>query len=141
MIYARGVKDLLCNPRYAALEQSWWEQRHWGITVFMQTLLAAQHPFATSVSHEFKQLKPTIPATAGYEAGQASQVFTCGGTEIAFDSTGSISHLSRHGTEFADASHSLMQLKYRSYSAADVAAFLANCKIVMLSRFVCCPSR
>ena len=92
----------------------------------MQTLLAAQHPFATSVSHELEQLKPAIPATAGYEAGQAGQVFTCGGTEIAFDSTGSISHLSRHGTQFADPSHSLMQLKYRSYSAADVAAFLAN---------------
>jgi len=43
--------------------------------------------------------------------------------------SGSISHLAHDGAIWADAAHSLLQLKYRSYSAADVASFFSQyCK-------------
>merc|ERR1712086_324843 len=46
--------------------------------------------------------------------------------EIAFDSTGSISHLTRDGFTWADKRHTLLQLKYRSYSMQDVQDFLGE---------------
>ena len=121
---ARSSSNLSLAGQYATLERSWWEQRHWGVTTFMETLLAAQHPFAKDILEEFEQLKPTVPDTTGHSAGHAGEVFTCGETEIGFDSTGSISHLVSQGKAFADGNHSLVQLKYRSYSAYEVESFI-----------------
>eukprot|EP01047_Picozoa_sp_COSAG01_P063292 COSAG01_NODE_8177_length_2890_cov_1.147976_2_plen_217_part_00 len=123
---ARRSSNRSLSSQYATLEKSWWEQRHWGITVFMQTLLAAQHPFASDILREFKELRPTIPDVTAHTPAAAGQLFSCGATEIAFDTTGAVSHLSRHGTVYADANSSLMQLKYRSYSKANVASFLVR---------------
>ena len=39
---ARSSANRSLAGQYATLESSWWEQRHWGVTVFMETLLAAQ---------------------------------------------------------------------------------------------------
>ena len=56
-------------------------------------------------------------------------MYNCGSTQIAFDASGAISQLTENGYEWADAEHTLLSLRYRSYSAADVAAFFATyCK-------------
>ena len=66
----------------------------------------------------------------GFKPGKAGQVFKCAGVSIAFDESGAISELTdSHGHAWAGPGHTLAQLKYRSYSAADVGSFFASyCK-------------
>eukprot|EP01052_Picozoa_sp_SAG31_P025252 SAG31_NODE_2203_length_6199_cov_6.619836_5_plen_269_part_00 len=69
----------------------------------------------------------------GFKAAKPGDVFACGkgeSVQIGFDATGAISHLiGSDGHVFADKNHTLAQLKYRSYSAADVAQFFGEyCK-------------
>eukprot|EP01043_Picozoa_sp_COSAG02_P060900 COSAG02_NODE_8059_length_2728_cov_2.497528_2_plen_345_part_00 len=126
----RNTKNKTLSDQYAKLEASWWEQRHWGITVFLQTLLDAQHPLGDSILHEFRDLAARVPNNSGFVPVKVKvatqQRFVCGTTEISFDRTGAISHLVVNGTVWAQSGHALMQLKYRSYSAADVSNFLEN---------------
>eukprot|EP00928_Gymnodinium_smaydae_P036212 TRINITY_DN25336_c0_g1_i1.p1 TRINITY_DN25336_c0_g1~~TRINITY_DN25336_c0_g1_i1.p1 ORF type:complete len:743 (-),score=75.20 TRINITY_DN25336_c0_g1_i1:191-2419(-) len=117
------------GSQYMALETSWWEQRHWGITVGMDTLRAGEHPLAGVLLDEFARLQPKVPSKEGYVNGSAEHVYQCGPVDISFDSSGAISHLAHDDVSWADANHTLLQLKYRSYSAADVNAFFSQyCK-------------
>jgi len=127
--FSRARVSTKNGSQYAALETSWWEQRHWGITLTVDTLAAAKHPVADTLREGFAKLQPKVPGTAGYKLGQIGDIYKCGSTEIGFDSTGSISHLVQDGVAWADANHTLLQMKYRSYSAADVASFFSQyCK-------------
>mmetsp|Transcript_43781 Transcript_43781/g.76864 ORF Transcript_43781/g.76864 Transcript_43781/m.76864 type:complete len:807 (+) Transcript_43781:83-2503(+) len=114
------------GSEYETLESSWWEQRHWGITVAVDTLKAAGHPLTQKIEQGFAELQPTVPSIGGYELGKAGEVVQCGSVEIAFDETGSISHLVENGFVWADSGHKLLQLKYRSYSAFDMATFFSS---------------
>ena len=71
-----------------------------------------------------------LRAGDGFKPGKAGQVFKCAGVSIAFDESGAISELTdSHGHAWAGPGHTLAQLKYRSYSAADVGSFFASyCK-------------
>jgi hypothetical protein len=42
---------------------------------------------------------------------QAGDVYTCGSTQISFDSTGAISQLTVDGYAWADADHTLLNLR------------------------------
>ena len=110
--------------QYARLEASWWEQREWGIAIAADTLAHAGHPLARSLEKGFAALEPRVPDVSGLEEGAAGVVYRCGATRLAFDTTGAVAHLSDGQYDWADAEHPLLQLKYRSYSAADVEAFL-----------------
>ena len=115
--------------QYAILEESWWEQRQWGVTIAIDTLANANHPLADTLKAEVANLQPLVPSRAGYKPAKPEDVFHCGGTEISFDATGAIDHLSYGGVAWADAKHTLAQLKYRSYSAKDVGEFFSQyCK-------------
>lgn len=111
---------------YETLESSWWEQRHWGITVAVDTLKAAGHPLVQTIQQGFAELQPAAPSIGGHELGKAGEVVQCGSTEIAFDETGSISHLVENGFVWADSGHKLLQMKYRSYSAFDLQNFFSE---------------
>ena len=68
-----------------------WEQRHWCVTTFMETLLAAKHPFADGILAEFEELQPSPPSDlSGYRRGNAGDVFQCGSMRIGFDGAGAI---------------------------------------------------
>ncbi len=118
---------------YTQMETSWWEQRHWGITLGMEALQLgnAANPNGSAarlqraIQREFQNLQPIVPsprsvAAAGYVVGQAKQLFQCGASQLRFDDTGAISHFVRNGFIWADANHSLVQLKYRAYASAEV---------------------
>ena len=119
--------------QYDILEASWWEQREWGITLAIDTLTDANHPLGKTVTHDFASLEPQIPSVGpgtGWEAGAAGDEYTCGDTQLAFDATGAISTMTtKGGRAWASASNTLLNLVYRSYSAADVASFFGQyCK-------------
>ena len=97
--------------QYAILEESWWEQREWGITMAVDTLVAANHSLAAVIQKGFDALRPEIPDVSDFELGQPGQVFSCGSTSLAFDATGSVSSLVRDGYAWADANHTLLSLK------------------------------
>merc|ERR1712032_988655 len=100
-------------------ESSWWEQRHWGVTIAVDTLAAAKHPLAERIRDGFANIEHEFPSLQGYEVGQAGDIVKCGNFEIGFDKSGAVSHLVRDGVPWADANHAILQLKYRSYSAND----------------------
>ena len=117
--------------QYAALESSWWEQREWGITLFMETLRAAKHPLATNVEEGFSKLRPLLPELSGFSlVTDTSKIFHVGDSlEIGFDQFGSISHLHHEGMVWADKQNSLLQLRYRSYDVSDIDMFFKEyCK-------------
>lgn len=114
------------GSQYAALESSWWEQRHWGITLTTETLLAANHSMADVLLNGFADLQPKVPSIEGYKVGSVGEVYQCGSTEIGFDSFGAISHLAYDDAVWADDNHTLLQMKYRSYSADDVDSFFSQ---------------
>ena len=121
------------HSQYAILEESWWEQRQWGVTIAIDTLANANHPLAAVLKAAVADLQPKVPsrsASEGFKPAKAGETFKCGGVSIGFDATGAISHLvGSDGHVWADATHTLAQLKYRSYSAADVAEFFGEyCK-------------
>ena len=82
------------------------------------------------------------PDLAGFSRGAAGEVYACGGTQIAFDTAGAISRLEDETSSWADENHTLLQLKYRAYSAADVTEFfreyqtphMVHCHAVHLPR-------
>ena len=47
---AKGSKN---SSQYLNLESTWWEQRQWGVTILMETLLANQHPLAKKLMKGF----------------------------------------------------------------------------------------
>ena len=128
------------SAHYTRMDTSWWEQRHWGITLGMEALTSAGAGTTSSYSDDaatigrggdsspaarlhdlitkgFQELQPKLPSTDGYQEVQQQQnvsatVFKCGAsTELSFDATGSISHLVHDGTTWADIEHTLFQLK------------------------------
>ena len=136
---AKGSKNY---SQYAILEESWWEQRQWGVTLAIDTLANAKHPLAEVLKTQVADLQPKVPTRdSSYRLAHPDEVFQCGGgggggadedeesLSISFDGSGAIDHLSYGGVEWADANHTLAQLKYRSYSAKDVGEFFAQyCK-------------
>ena len=122
--------------QYDILEASWWEQRHWGITLAVTTLADASppHAMAAPLLAAMAQLKPTVPrvsTASGWKRGVAGQRFSCGKTALSFGADGSIAQLTTVGSEWAASggSSALLTPVYRSYSAADVAKFFATyCK-------------
>ena len=93
--------------------------------------MAAKHPLAARLQAQVAALQPLVPSRAGFTAAKAGDVFHCGGgVSIGFDSSGAIAHLvGADGYAYASPGHTLAQLKYRSYSAADVAQFFGEyCK-------------
>lgn len=123
---ARHAAEPSLSGQYGALEASWWEQRHWALTTFVETLQRASHPLAGMVTKGFADLRPRVPSTDGFRLGAASEAYTCGATTIGFSATGAIERLTSGGVTWADKEHALLQLKYRSYSPADVTAFLKS---------------
>ena len=116
--------------QYAALESSWWEQRDWGITIFMETLLAGGHPLAKSIEEGFQSLQPKTPDVSKFEVvPDIGRIFKIGKLGLGFDSSGSIQHLDHAGMVWASAENVLLQLQYRTYSLPDVQRFLKTyCK-------------
>lgn len=119
--------------QYAILEESWWEQRNWGVTIAIDTLVNAKHPLADVLRAEVADLQPKVPSRLGFKAAKAGDLFKCGRGQkisIGFDSTGAVAHLvGTDGYAYATPGSTLAQLKYRSYSAADVAEFFGQyCK-------------
>ena len=117
--------------QYATLEASWWEQRDWGVTIAVDTLLAAKHPLGTTLLEAFAELAVDPPDVSGMIKGAAGAVYECStrGISLAFDASGAISHLSRNGVVSSTSWTSLFTYEYRSYSASDVASFFSQyCK-------------
>ena len=104
------------HSQYAILEESWWEQRQWGVTIAIDTLANANHPLAAVLKAAVADLQPKVPsrsASEGFKPAKPGQTFKCGGVSIGFDETGAISHLvGSDGHVWADATHTLAQLKY-----------------------------
>ena len=48
--------------QYAILEESWWEQREWGVTATIDTLAAAKHPLAATLQAAVADLQPKVPS-------------------------------------------------------------------------------
>jgi hypothetical protein len=106
-----------------------WEQRQWGVTVAIDTLARSNHPLAQPLQTAVAGLQPKVPDLTGFSTAKVDTIYRCGGISVGFDKTGSISHLSKGGYSWASAGSTLVQLKYRSYSAKDVADFFATyCK-------------
>lgn len=122
--------------QYHTLEESWWEQRHWGITLAVTTLADAKHPMAAPLLAAMAALQPTVPTLGSrWKRGAAEQAFQCGSasavaaTTLAFDVHGAIARLAAAGSEWASGNRTLLSPTYRSYSAEDVDAFFAQyCK-------------
>lgn len=97
--------------QYAILEQSWWEQREWGITYAIDTLASAGHPLASKVQEGFDALKPGVPDLTGFVEGSAGKAYACGDVTIAFDDSGAISQLTSDSYSWADDNHTLLNLQ------------------------------
>lgn len=114
--------------QYAVLEDSWWEQREWGVTCAVDTLVAGHHRMVDALLTEFAALKPNVPTPTkdGFVKAAAGTTYTCGGEDVEFNAAGALTKL---GKWVASGDRPILQLKYRQYSAADVAAFFASyCK-------------
>ena len=48
--------------QYAILEESWWEQREWGVTATIDTLAAAKHPLSATLQAAVADLQPKVPS-------------------------------------------------------------------------------
>mmetsp|Transcript_35724 Transcript_35724/g.93375 ORF Transcript_35724/g.93375 Transcript_35724/m.93375 type:complete len:832 (-) Transcript_35724:153-2648(-) len=112
-------------PQYEILEDSWWEQRHWGITLAIDTLVDGNHPMAADLVSQMSNLKPEVPQpeSHGFVTAAPGTTFKCGATAVSFDDTGALSQLGSW------VSGQVLSLRYRQYSAADVASFFSQyCK-------------
>ena len=72
-------------PQYEVLEDSWWEQRQWGITLAIDTLVSGRHRMAGPLVTEMNKLKPEVPSPAGFIKAAAGTPYTCGGETVQFD--------------------------------------------------------
>ena len=131
--HAAKSKDSANYSQYHALEESWWEQRHWGVTLAVTTLADAKHPMAAPLLAAMADLRPTVPTLgAQWKRGAAGQTFRCdsasaaSATTLVFDARGAIARLAAAGSEWASENRTLLSPTYRSYSAADVDAFFAQ---------------
>lgn len=114
--------------QYAVLEDSWWEQREWGIATTMNTLIAGGHRMVDGLLEEFAALEPILPtpASLGFVEGAAGTTYRCGGEDVAFNTAGALRKL---GSWVASDDRAVLQLKYRQYSNADVQEFFKSyCK-------------
>eukprot|EP00048_Salpingoeca_helianthica_P005546 m.89006 g.89006 ORF g.89006 m.89006 type:complete len:722 (-) comp13639_c1_seq3:776-2941(-) len=118
------------RAQYEILEQSWWEQRAWGIDYAIQALANARHPLLPFVQRELAGLipQPISPASSGYSPeANHSRVFTTPGYLIRFNSTtGAVDMLqdTRSGKTYAVPGNELFALVYRTYSQADYVQFI-----------------
>ena len=77
---AKGSKN---SSQYLNLESTWWEQRQWGVTILMETLLANQHPLAKKLMKGFNDLQPKTPDLSSLtklninEVVKPSKIFQC----------------------------------------------------------------
>ena len=129
---ARAV-DSNVSSQFMILEESWWEQRLWGISTALDTLEGASHPLAKIIRDEFDNVKPVIPNTQGLQIGHIDTMYTCGNVTLSFDSSGALSYIMSTTTAssnvWASKNKPLFELKYRSYSADDVSDFFSQyCK-------------
>ena len=114
--------------QYAVLEDSWWEQREWGIATTVDTLIAGKHRMVDGLLKEFAALQPLVPdpASAGFVEGAPGTTYSCGGEDIQFNAAGALTKL---GSWVASEDRAVLQLKYRQYSNADVQEFFKSyCK-------------
>ena len=72
-------------PQYEVLEDSWWEQRQWGITLAIDTLVSGRHRMAGPLVTEMNKLKPEVPSPVGFIKAAAGTPYTCGGETVQFD--------------------------------------------------------
>ncbi len=115
--------------QYNILEESWWEQRQWGVTLAMETLRDGDHPLFHTLQTAFAELRPAVPdvsSAAGYSGASIGTPISCGdGLTLTLDDTGAITGLThKGGTEWADATHPLSALRYKSYNLDDVDNFM-----------------
>lgn len=116
--------------QYGILEQSWWEQRDWGITYPLQALTDANHPLLDILRPELAALLPTQPdpVQEGYTpVSDPSKPISCGDLLVAFDAaTGAVTtlHNTKTGQDYAAAGSPLLELVYRTYSQADYTQFI-----------------
>ena len=59
--FHKARKNGINASQYATLENSWWEQREWGISIAMDTLKDGAHPMYNMIMQEFNDLKPIQP--------------------------------------------------------------------------------
>ena len=127
--------------QFQILEQSWWEQREWGVIYSLVELgkaAAAGDPGAKAMqSAIMEDYRATIVvdgkpfARSGFvRIDRIEDPISIGGYQIAFDPKGSISQLrDRSGRMWASHSKVLGRIVYRTYSQNDVAKFMASyCK-------------
>ena len=122
---------------FAALEASWWEQRHWGID-YALAALPPTHALAKAATSELVAARAPLPyhnlsrtslAAAGFShMPNASAPTRCGDVTVAFDSTGALAVLrdEASATDWAAPGHALLQLEYHAYSQADYATYIAR---------------
>eukprot|EP00041_Stephanoeca_diplocostata_P034203 m.1150901 g.1150901 ORF g.1150901 m.1150901 type:complete len:780 (+) comp24479_c0_seq2:116-2455(+) len=120
-------------PQFQILEESWWEQREWGVTLALDTLNNGDHPLAEPLLKAIADLQPQVPDVTvdGFTPAQPGTRYTCGAggnaVDIAFDSTGAVTRLGQSWVD--EPGSALLKLVYRTYSATDVASFFAQyCK-------------
>ena len=128
---AKGSKN---SSQYLNLESTWWEQRQWGITIMMETLLTNKHSLGKKLLQQFENLQPVAPNLNGYaklnvkDVTKKGTIFKCNNNknvEYGFDTYGRISHLKLDDSSvWADENNTLLQLRYRSYSLKDVNQFM-----------------
>lgn len=117
------------RSQYSILEQSWWEQRAWGITYPLEALSDASHPLLALVQRELAQMQPVQPqpATQGFvRATDPTATIVGGAYLIAFNSTGAVDLLenTQSGTRWVGEGGALFELLYRTYSQDDYIAFI-----------------
>lgn len=118
--------------QYGILEQSWWEQRDWGITYPLEALSDARHPLLDLVQYQLSSLVPHIPdpPSEGYApVPDTAQIFTVGDFHIGFNSsTGALHYLknTKTGQVYADGESPLFEYVYRTYSQDDYVQFIRS---------------
>ena len=127
--------------QFQILEESWWEQREWGVALALTELRKAAAAGDPDVKAMQSAIMEDYRATfvldrnpferSGFaRINRMEDSISIGGYRIAFDAQGAISQLrDRSGREWASASKVLGRIAYRTYSQNDVAKFMASyCK-------------
>ena len=119
------------HQQFQILEQSWWEQRDWGINFPIEPLKRANHSLYHLIQKQFDDLTPKIPKTSGMRrVHNMGEIFTFsdGQQKIGFSSkTGAITTLTtKDGVLLASNNHPLLLVNYTSYSQEDYKEFFKS---------------
>ena len=125
------------RDQYGILEQSWWEQRRWGVEYALEALPAG-HDLLERARKElgditqpvpYNHLDPASLRAAGFsQLNDPSTPVRGGDIEVAFNaSTGAVAHLVDHRPQppvtWSSTGRPVLELNYRTYSQEDFNIF------------------